>query len=125
MGGVGKGVNSNVNIVNAEGEAELSKLSIQKDREEQVTQALKNIKSGKRMQTGTVNRPSDGHEIRYSVELVKTRDYWGRSTGEQTYTVYVYDQSTQNEYGNSERLWYDYGVKNLKEAKAQVARFLK
>ncbi len=127
MGSVGanKSTSTNISVVNAEAEAELAKTSLQKDREAQVTQVLKNIKSGKRMQTGTVNRPSDGHEISYSVELIKTRDYWGRATGHQSYTVYVYDNSQRNEYGNRERLWYNYGIEDLRKAKEQVARFLK
>lgn len=82
------------------------------------------FKSGPRYQEATITRPSDGHEVRVSLEKVTTRDYWGKSTGEKTYTVYAWDTTKKDEYGNNTRLWYNYGVEGITRAKDELRRVL-
>lgn len=85
---------------------------------------LKEISSSKRFNEITFERPTTGDTLRVSVEKVKTRDYWGRSTGEQTYTLNIWNNSKTNEYGNHEKEYYDYGIKDMKEVKRVIKRYM-
>lgn len=87
--------------------------------------AVNAISSGKRFQEFTVDHPTTGDKIRVSVEKVTSRDYWGRSSGRATYTVYMWNESQKNEYGNSERMYYNYGVEKLSDVKNSIRDRLK
>ena len=84
--------------------------------------ALKGISGSKRFNEINIEQPSTGDNLRVSVEKVTTRDYWGRSTGRQTYTLNIYNTSKQNEYGNNERLYYNYGIESMKDVKDYIRR---
>ena len=75
---------------------------------------LKTIKSGTRKQTINFTNPKNGHPVEAYVEKVTHRDYWGRSLGRSSYTVYVTDQFT------GDRLYYNYGVDGLKKVKDSI-----
>ena len=76
--------------------------------------------------TYSINRVSDGHDLRIGVEKVKPRDYWGKTIqgSSPTYSVTINDHSKLNEYGNPERLYYSYG-KTFKEVKDIIKRHVK
>lgn len=94
------------------------------DARQKAAAAIKTLSAAKRFNEITVEQPSTGDNIRISVEKVTTRDYWGRSTGRQTYTVNIYNTSQKDEYGNNERLYYNYGIEKFKDVKDTVKRII-
>lgn len=80
--------------------------------------ALKGITSGKHIQSLSVINPETRHTIDAHVEQVMTRDYWGHSTGKKTWTVRVDDTTA------GERLWYNYGIESIRDARDQIRKFL-
>ena len=85
--------------------------------------AAKNAVNGftgkKKYQEATVTRPSDGHSIRIELSKVNHTNYWGQNTGTSSYTIYMWDDTERNEYGNPTRLFYTYG-RTLSEAKKDM-----
>lgn len=91
---------------------------------ERASEAVSTLSAAKRFNGITVEHPTTGDTIRVSVEKVTNRDYWGRSTGRKTYTVNIYNESQINEYGNPERLYYNYGIEKFKDVKDTVKRYV-
>lgn len=85
---------------------------------------LKEISSSKRFNEISFERPTTGDKLRVSVEKVKTRNYWGKPTGEETYTLNIWNNSKTNEYGNYEKEYYNYGIKDMKEVKSIIKRYM-
>lgn len=84
--------------------------------------AINRIQANKRHQQVDIVNPYDGHRLSASVEKITTRDYWGRSIGRQTYTLYVYDEDNRTEYDNAERIYYNYGMESLARVKDELRR---
>lgn len=85
---------------------------------------LKDISSSRRFNEISFERPTTGEKLRVSVEKVSSRDYWGRKTGTESYTLNVWNESKTNEYGNHEKEYYNYGIKDMKEVKRIIKRYL-
>ena len=90
----------------------------------QAESAVKSLSASKRTQGLTITRPVDGHDISIFIEKVTHRDYWGKSTGEKSYTIYIDDKTQLNDYGNPTRLYYNYGMDSFKTVKNEVKRIL-
>ena len=114
MGGRSGNGNRNNENRSSEPQRDIQALTVQ------AVAAVKSIDSRKKFNMIEVTRPSDGHQLTVTVEKVTTRNYWGQSTGEQTYTVYIWDETQKNEYGNSERLYYNYGMKKMSDVKDRI-----
>ena len=85
---------------------------------------LKEISSSKRFNEISFERPTTGDKLRVSVEKVSGRDYWGHKTGTESYTLNVWNESKTNEYGNHEKEYYNYGIKDMKEVKRIIKRYM-
>lgn len=78
---------------------------------------IDSFNSRTRSQTKTITDGKTGESLNVHIEKVTTRDYWGRSVGEQTYTVKV------NKNSNWDSVYYDYGVKGLRGIKNTIKQY--
>lgn len=79
---------------------------------------INSFNSSTRYQTKTVIDGNTGDTMEISLEKVTTRDYWGKSTGEKTYTLNIVNTSE-----GRDRVFYDYGVKELRRVKDFMRRY--